>query len=261
MTLYEVPPIVAALRVRNEARWIGEVLESVGWCDQVYLFDDHSTDDTVRIAERHGATVIHSDFDGLDEARDKESLAARIAAEMPRSTWVLMVDGDEVLRRGGKEKIEAAICRYADAWDVLALSLRITYLWNDRHHYRADGVYGNFRRPSLFRLDQPLAFRTTPFGRQGAHLHCSSAPAAALTRCRPCRAELLHLGYMAREDRIRKWDYYNTIDPCNAVEGYDQRYPWRRAYPHIVQGDVPEVPAGVRLRHAGPLDIRELEHD
>jgi hypothetical protein len=63
---------------------------------------------------------------------------------------------------------------------------------------------------------------------------------------------------MLREDRIRKWEFYNSLDPTNRAEGYDPRFPERRSYPHIVQGDIRQVPASARLIHAGPLELQAL---
>jgi len=245
--------IVAALRVKNEARWIGEVLESVSFCKKTYLMDDHSTDGTADIARHCGAEVLSSPFQGLDEARDKEWLTRIIALQQPRDAWVLMIDGDEVLIAGGRELIEAAIAEHPQ---MLAFSLKIIYLWNSRNEIRVDGVYSRFTRPSLFKIDQPLIFRRTP---QSGHLHCSSVPAYSLGKSGTCPAALLHLGYMNREDRIRKWEYYNSIDPRNKAEGYDPDHPERGSYAHIVQGDIPEVPADAALMHAGPLKLQQLE--
>ena len=65
--------IVAMLRVKNEERWLQEVLESIlPLTEEILLFDDHSTDATRDIAEALKCTVIPSPFDPfvLDETRD-----------------------------------------------------------------------------------------------------------------------------------------------------------------------------------------------
>ncbi len=244
--------MVVALRVKNEARWIGEVLDAVNWAKAVYLMDDHSTDGTGSIAKSHGVTVLDSPFQGFDEARDKDWLVEQVAKENADGTWVLMQDGDEVLEVGGREKMEQEIKRSPTA---LAFSIGIKFLWDSREQYRVDGVYGRFRRPSLFLLTKNRSFRRS--GVNG-NLHPSCVPAFNRRACRPCSAALLHLGYMERADRIRKWKFYNGMDPVNKTEGYDPKHPERGSYPHIVQGDVPEVPAHVKLLHAGPLELRCL---
>lgn len=244
--------IVAALRVKNEARWIREVLEAIRWTKAIYLMDDHSTDDTRELARECGAVVLESPFESFDEARDKEWLIARIAGNHPLGTWVLMQDGDEILERNGEAGIRQTITIYPG---TLAFSLRIKFLWNSRTHYRVDGVYGQFNRPSLFMLNGKYSFRRS--GIKG-NLHPSCVPAANRPGFRRCPVALLHLGYMDREDRIRKWKFYNSMDPTNIDEGYDPKHPERGSYPHIVQGDIDAVPANIRLRHSGPLQLKPL---
>lgn len=246
-----MPDIVAVLRVRDEARWISEVLQALAWCRQVYLFDDNSTDNTVELAEAEGATVIRSPFNDFDEARDKAYLVKEVHKDWAFGTWILMVDGDEVLAEGSQQRIEAAIAsRVAPAY-----RLRIIYLWNSRDQARVDGVYGRFSRPSLFQMNQYFNFKhTDPEG----NLHCSSVPSFYLQRTAECTAILFHLGYMDKEDRLRKWEYYNKLDPHNVAEGYDPRYPERGSYPWIVQGDIEAVPAGAHLKHAGPLEVQKI---
>ena len=62
---------------------------------------------------------------------------------------------DEVLEEDGSEKLRRA----ADGNGHDCFSLRIAYLWGDERHVRVDGIYGNFRRPSFFRLAVPSAGR------------------------------------------------------------------------------------------------------
>jgi hypothetical protein len=244
--------IVAALRVKNEARWIEEVLRSVGWCAKTYVMDDHSDDLTARIACECGAFLLPSPFEGHDEGRDKTWLVDQIAREWKPGAWVLMIDGDEILEPSGERRIRTAIAAQPKA---LSFKLHVLYLWNSRETIRTDGVYSRRNRPSLFRMTGENSFRRT--GVSG-NLHCSCAPAACYPPEPACPADLWHLGYMSRDDRIRKWKSYNAIDPKNTSEGYDPRHPEMGSYPHMVQGDIPQIPAGARLKHAGPVTIEKF---
>jgi hypothetical protein len=130
-----------------------------------------------------------------------------------------------------------------------AFKLPIIYLWNSMTTRRVDGVYRHFARPSLFRLmNRAYQFQKTPWG---GNFHCSSIPQELLHHAHHamCNASLLHLGYMNKEDRLRKYKWYTTMDPNNPAEDN---------YRHIVQGDVPEVPADMELLHAGPLQLEPL---
>jgi glycosyltransferase involved in cell wall biosynthesis len=68
------PGMVGAMRIKNEAPHISEVLtRALELCERVFVFDDHSIDGTPDVCETFGdRVVLHtSPFSGLDEARDK----------------------------------------------------------------------------------------------------------------------------------------------------------------------------------------------
>lgn len=247
--------IIGALRIKNESRWIERVVRSImPVCDHVVILDDHSTDGTPEICESLGVEVIRSPFTGLNESRDKQYLLELAYRDVGRQWhahhdapyWMLGTDGDEELVAEDVPLILEAVQNP----NIHAYSLRIQYLWDRPDQWRVDGVYGNFRRPSLFRLMNPaFTYKTTPFGRDGANFHCSSTPQEMIHHSRPCEARLLHWGYIDREKRLAKYEFYNRVDPGNSGED---------CYRHCIQGDVPEIPASARLRHAGPLELRSL---
>jgi len=230
------------LRIKNEARWIADVVRSMSpMCGRIIVLDDHSTDATPLICRDLGCDVHASQFDGIDEARDKNHMVDLIRAQGKPGDWVLCIDGDEVLEAADIPLLQSEMNAAA-----AALSLRVMYLWDSPDQVRVDGVYGRFRRPSAFRLgDLSDQFRATRYG-NGANLHCSSVPWVAAQSAAPSAARLWHLGYMDRADRLRKYAWYNAIDPANDFED---------RYRHCVQGDIPEVPAYLPLRHAGPLKL------
>ncbi len=236
--------IAGMLRIKNEARWIREVIESIlPLCGHIYVLDDHSTDETPAICRSFGArlTLWESPFQGLDESRDKNWLLGRILASAAPA-WLLLVDGDEVLSADSVRVLERECAlSAARAW-----SLRVLYLWDRRDQVRTDGVYGRFRRPSLFRPAPGQRFMRTA---SGGNFHCSSIPIQLFAQVTDSDGRLLHLGYLNREDRLRKFEWYNSIDPNNRGED---------GYQHMVLGDLPEYPADLRTRWAGPLRLEKL---
>lgn len=244
------PKVAAMLRVRNEGRWIARAVESLReLCgERVYVLDDASGDDTVERARAAGATVQPSPFehtDDPDEARDKNWFLGFVK-DACAPDWILCIDGDEELEPGGAAKIRSAIASArADCY-----ALRFLHLWNDTAHYRGDRWYSTFTRLSLFRPVEGYGFQSlyAPRGiKAHSGLHTGNAPAGM--RFAVLNVYLIHYGYMLKDDRIRKYRYYTRIDPDNETEDF---------YRHTVQGDIPEVPAGAVLKHAGPLEIRDL---
>lgn len=241
--------IAGMLRVKNEGRWIGRVINSIRpLCgDNIHVLDDHSTDATVAIARAHGAHVYLNRFTGINETRDKNWLLAKIM-DTTSPDWVLHVDGDEELEPAGINSIRAAITSNLNP----SYTLQVIYLWNNENQIRVDRWYKNFIRPSLFSTKNTnLTFNPTIFGRgTAANLHCTNVPEDLVRKCGLCDARLIHYGYIDRAMRVAKYDYYNTVDPDNILED---------RYRHIVQGDIPEVPAHVVLKHAGPLVLEPYE--
>lgn len=235
--------MIGLLRIKNESRWIERVIRSIQpVCQRILVFDDHSDDGTPRICEQLGCTVYRSEFEGLNEARDKDfllQLAWATGAQI--GDWCLMVDGDESLH---PDDIPALIAATQSPSNVCC-SLRIVYLWDREDQVRVDRLYGEFRRPSLFQLtSRDLEFRRTD---SGGNFHCSSVPRQLLGRITPIQVRLLHYGYLHQEDRIRKFEFYNLTDPYNLFEDH---------YRHMVIGDL--FPASSSFRWAGPLELRAL---
>lgn len=229
--------MIATLRVKNESRWIRESLASLQpLCSEVHVLDDHSDDGTPEICEQLGATVYRSPFEGLDEVRDKNYLLDQIAPLHP--DWVIMIDGDEALAPGGAAQLEREVRKPR----VQALSLRVLYLWDRPDQVRTDGVYARLWRPSVFRYGTERFAGTT----HGGNFHCGNAPSRRVAAI-PSAAALVHYGYMDREDRLRKYEWYNAKDPASKSED---------GYRHMVIGDV--FSADSRFRYAGPLQLEPL---
>lgn len=250
-------PIFGALRIKNESRWIDRVIRSIQpVCDRIFVLDDHSTDGTPEICADLGATVYRSRFQGLDESRDKDWLLSKLIEAVPADDkhftrgnptspyWCLAIDGDEELVAEDVGELRKLTETPFASW-----ALKILYLWNFPNVWRTDGVYGQFYRPSLFRLmNRSFRYQKTPWG-NGANFHCSSIPQELLGHSQQSEVRLLHWGYLDPAQRRKKFVWYNTIDPSNPSE--DQ-------YKHVIQGDTPDIPATAKLKWAGPLQLEWL---
>jgi glycosyltransferase involved in cell wall biosynthesis len=210
---------LGALRIKDEARHIHEVVSHLlPLCHQVYIFDDHSTDGTVEICRAFGDRVVlfASPFTGLDEARDKNFLLQKLIQAAPE--WVLWIDGDEVLERSGPEKLRLAA---QQGRTVAACYLQIAYLWDDPQQVRVDGIYGQFRRLSFFRLrGQPSSRLYFPASGYGGNFHCGNVPRGLVGAQRSLNVRLKHYGYMTAAQRAHKYAWYNAMDPNNPQEDY-----------------------------------------
>ncbi len=123
--------------VKNEAENLRRCLPALEWADEVFVVDSQSTDDTVAVAEAHGATVVQFHFNGVYPKKKNWALDA-----LPfRNDWVLIVDADEVVvpelaeeiaRRTASDEADGFYlnmkyyflgrriqhCGYAEAWNL-----------------------------------------------------------------------------------------------------------------------------------------------
>jgi glycosyltransferase involved in cell wall biosynthesis len=233
--------IYAMLRIKNEGRWIRRVLESIdSLCERIVILDDHSEDDTAAICRSFDKVeILESPFKGLNETRDKNFLLEKIEKIASPSDYVLAIDGDEELAEDSRSEVGfIAMAGQADVY-----RFQVLYLWDGPDRVRIDGVYGNFRRGSMFRHVRGMRFASS----NGGGFHCGNVP--GLRPAADCDARLLHWGYAYRDDRLRKFRWYNAPDkqPIPAVED---------GYRHMVIGDL--LPPETITKWAGPLTTRAI---
>src|SRR5205823_15039231 len=60
-------PITGLVVSHNEGHLIGDRLRELSFCDELIVVDVASTDDTVAVAEAHGARVVSRPFAGIAE--------------------------------------------------------------------------------------------------------------------------------------------------------------------------------------------------
>lgn len=82
------PRLSALVIVKNEEVVLSDCLRGLAFADEVVVVDSGSTDGTIRVAESHGARVLHHTFE--THARQKNWGISQLAHD-----WVLVVDADE----------------------------------------------------------------------------------------------------------------------------------------------------------------------
>lgn len=95
--------ISAVILTQNSSKTLRSTLESVSFCDEMLVIDDHSTDTTLTIAKATRATVYTRKLDG-DFAAQRNFGITKAAYE-----WVLFVDSDEVVSDELREEILQAV--------------------------------------------------------------------------------------------------------------------------------------------------------
>ena len=137
-------PVSVLVPVKNEAENLRRCLPALDWADEVIVVDSGSTDETVAVAEAHGAEVVQFRFNGVYPKKKNWSLE-----NLPfRNEWVLIVDADEVvvpeladeiIRRTAADEADGFYlnmkyyflgrrikhCGYAEAWNLRLFKHRL----------------------------------------------------------------------------------------------------------------------------------------
>ena len=122
--------------VKDEARALGRCLESVkDWVGEMIVVDTGSTDETVAIAQLHGARVSH--FPWCDDF----SVARNVALDQATREWVLVLDGDETCTVDSSTDFANALQQ--SQWDGFSVPIQSL---NDDGTYSKAMVFRLFRR-------------------------------------------------------------------------------------------------------------------
>ena len=100
-----VLPVSVIVPVRNEARNLPRCLESLVDFGEVYVLDSQSTDNTVVIAESHGAKVVQFHYGGGWPKKRQWAMDTLPLAY----DWILLLDADEVLTPELVDEIRTAL--------------------------------------------------------------------------------------------------------------------------------------------------------
>lgn len=110
-------PLSAFIISKNEADRISRPIRSVvDWVDEVIVVDSGSTDDTVAVAEKLGARVVHHDWKGYGPQK-------RYGEEQCRNDWLLNLDADEEVTPELADEIRSKFTDgsygTADGWRIM----------------------------------------------------------------------------------------------------------------------------------------------
>ena len=106
--------ISVIIQTFNSGKYLRQCLESVRNFDEIIVCDMYSSDDTLRIAEEYGATIVMHEPCGIVEP------ARSFAVRQTGREWVLVVDSDEVIPEALKNYLYQTIAS-GDCPDALYL--------------------------------------------------------------------------------------------------------------------------------------------
>ena len=135
--------LTAIILTKNEAENVVACIQSLGWSDEIVVFDSLSDDRTTELAEAAGARVIQHPFRDFAHQRN----AALDAVE---SDWIFFVDADErATDELGQEIRQVIEGQDVDGW------------WVPRHNY----IFGRLTRGAGYHPDYQMRLLRSGCGR------------------------------------------------------------------------------------------------
>jgi glycosyltransferase involved in cell wall biosynthesis len=247
--------IIASTVVRNESdRYLRSCLEwNSVWWDELFVYDDQSTDDTVAVCTAYTDHVVTRP-DSVPSFLEHEGEYRSAAwAEMERrldltsDDWVFSFDADEFLC-GINDTIDLKWGVHCTAVMAMAenyhsVNIQIPEMWSlDPMMRRVDGYWGDqMSRPELTRYHPEWYFRDKRMG-------CGSVPTHSYRR--PLRRPyeelgiaLVHVGHACLEDRRERYNRYMALP----AHGHNSKHiasllrtpmltPWTGQVPNVWRG-------------------------
>ena len=97
--------ISASMIVKNEEACLEKCLESIKGLDEIVILDTGSTDKTCEIARKYTNKVYENEYKWNDDFAEARNLSKSKCT----GDWMLTIDADEWLEKGGVEKIREAV--------------------------------------------------------------------------------------------------------------------------------------------------------
>jgi glycosyltransferase involved in cell wall biosynthesis len=131
--------ISAYIIAYNEAEKIRDCINSILWVDEIIVADSNSTDGTSEIAKELGAKVVHIEFKGYGDLRNK-------AISHCNGDWIFSLDSDE--RCTLKVRDEILLLIQNASFDIYRVPRKNFFMGKWIKH---SGWLPNFRQPQLFK--------------------------------------------------------------------------------------------------------------
>jgi glycosyltransferase involved in cell wall biosynthesis len=152
---------------KNEEQDLPDCMESLGWSNDIHVYDSFSTDCTLDIARAAGARIAQRHFD------DWSSHQNWGLANIPfRHSWVLYLDADERVTPELAASIQLAV---ENPGDKVAFRIKRRDFWGERwlKHAVASSYYIRLFRPEKMRYERlvnPVSIPDGPVGELAGYL-------------------------------------------------------------------------------------------
>jgi glycosyltransferase involved in cell wall biosynthesis len=181
------PDVTAVIAAHDESANILDCIASLRWASKVIVVENDSTDDTIALAQRAGATVISPAFTTIGAARNK-------AIDEAETSWILVVDADERCTPELAAEVRG-VTTASGSLSAYRVPRRNFFLGREIRH--GGWGAGNDHPIRLFR-------RELRYNASQVHEHVEVAGAAG-----ELKNALLHYTYTSLDQYFEKFDRYS----------------------------------------------------
>lgn len=192
---------------KNEEERIADCLSSVSFCDQIFVIDNNSTDNTTKIAKEMGAKIMSFASSDFSQLRNE-------ALKVVDAEWILYIDADERVSETLAKEIEHTVSKENQYGGYRLL--------------RTNFYLGNNRWPKQERLER--LFRKSSLKKWYGTLHESPRVEGTIG---DLQGELYHYTHRTLSEMVLKTLEWSKIE---AKLRYDHNHPpvvwWR--FPRVM---------------------------
>jgi len=158
-----MPKICAFIQMYNESSKgnLVRCLENVKqWADDIVIYDDGSTDDSVEVASKYTPNIIvgiNSFYSELQNKQDLLNYALRFSPD-----WLMWIDCDEVLDRIATEGGLRRLTESRHYKDIDAFEFHEINLWRGENYARVDTYFDTGWFCRLWRVNPGIHFLIRP---------------------------------------------------------------------------------------------------
>lgn len=203
----------------EEGRYLEPALDWLdNQVDQVFVYDDGSTDRTREIAADYGVVVprqqgVPSFLEHEGRFRQAALRTMETMINPSEDDWVFIADADEFY------------VAFPDALDQLiehtephhvAVRIRVHSVWSITDgtlYHRVDGPWSTLYEPRLWKWRPHLSFADVPMGCRNEPVFVSMNP--GLVSYPLTNSAILHYGYASPADRARRYKRYTSEVPAH----------------------------------------------
>ena len=209
--------IIGSLVMKNEEdRYLESCLTwALSFLDEVFVYDDRSTDNSVDIARSIGCKVaVRAEDDPSFISHEGEfrfNAWKAFCDEFPldRDTWILSFDADEFLVDSSgqvRDSLEKAV-GIPNIYSVSIPFAEIFKVDDGKLYERVDGLWGTIRGTRLFRFQENASWKNKKMGCGAEPLYVSQSKISSQN----FGLTVIHLGYAKDEDKKLKFDRYENL--------------------------------------------------